>query len=160
MTKFSSDSLESLMLELTQLFQWPIVALVLIAFGYALTKTGGFFAEAVFRILRPGGVHALPSESSVSIESLETIVLRELEGLRLCSRITPMLGLVATMIPLGPALVAASSSNPNASAGNLGAAFATVIIALIAASLSFFVHTIRRRWLLEELNHLISERPL
>ena len=70
-----------------------------------------------------------------------------------------MLGLVATMIPLGPALLAVSSGKSGLAANNLGAAFAAVIVALVAASISFAIYTIRRRWLLQELNQLLQERP-
>lgn len=153
-----SNPIEDLLLDLAQLFQWPVMLLVLLVFGYAMLKLGAFMVEGVRRFRRPHHVLLLPTESKHSIESMELLVLRELEGLRLCSRIAPMLGLVATMIPLGPALVAVSSGNADKMAGNLGAAFAAVIVALLAASITFAIYTVRRRWLLQELNQLLTER--
>jgi len=90
------------------------------------------------------------------VDALELLVLQELEGLRLCSRIAPMLGLVATMIPMGPALIAVSSGASQEVAQNLAPAFAAVIIALVSASITFWIHTIRRRWLLSELTKLVE----
>lgn len=153
-----SNPIEDLLLDLAQLFQWPVMLLVLLVFGYAMLKLGAFIVEGLRRFRRPHHVLLLPTESKHSIESLELLVLRELEGLRLCSRIAPMLGLVATMIPLGPALVAVSSGNADKMAGNLGAAFAAVIVALLAASITFAIYTVRRRWLLQELNQLLVGR--
>ncbi len=62
------------------------------------------------------------------------------------------------MIPMGPALLALGS-NDGASVGeNLVVAFSSVILALISASITFFIYTIRRRWLLEELRAIEIER--
>lgn len=155
----NENPIESLLVELSRTFQWPILLMVLWVFAYALLTLGAFFVEGFRRFRQPHQLLVLPSESTHSIESLELIVLRELEGLRLCSRIAPMLGLVATMIPLGPALLAVSSGKSGLAANNLGAAFAAVIVALVAASISFAIYTIRRRWLLQELNQLLQERP-
>jgi biopolymer transport protein ExbB/TolQ len=77
--------------------------------------------------------------------------MKRLEWLRIVSRTAPMLGLVATMIPMGPALLGLSRGDAKSVGENLAVAFSAVILALVAASITFFVLTIRRRWLLEEL---------
>jgi len=153
-----TNAIESVLFDVSQSFQWPIMVLVLLVFGYSLMKLGAFLVEGVNRLRYPNQVLVLPGDETYSLESLELIVLRELEGLRLCSRIAPMLGLVATMIPLGPALIAISSGHSGSTANNLGAAFAAVIVALVAASITFAIHTVRRRWLLQELNQLLGSR--
>jgi hypothetical protein len=150
------NSIETLLFDLAEAFQWPIMLLVLVVFAYAMLKLGGFLVEGYKRLRHPKRILVLPAEPTHSIESLELLVLRELEGLRLCSRIAPMLGLVATMIPLGPALVAVSSGQSTMNAGNLGAAFACVIVALVAASITFAIYTVRRRWLLQEMNQWLA----
>ena len=155
----SINPIESVLFEVSQAFLWPIMLFVLMAFVYSLLKLGAFLVEGIQRLRYPRQILVLPRDGSLSLESLELIVLRELEGLRLCSRIAPMLGLVATTTPLGPALIAVSSGNPGMTASNLGADFAAVIVALLAASITFAIHTIRRRWLLRELNHMIGPRP-
>jgi len=62
-----------------------------------------------------------------------------------------MLGLVATMIPMGPALKSLSDGNLAQVSENLTIAFSAVILALIAASITYWVVNVRRRWLAEEL---------
>jgi hypothetical protein len=155
----SINPIESVLFEVSQAFLWPIMLLVLLVFAYSLLKLGAFLVEGIHRLRSPRQILVLPRDRSLSLESFELIVLRELEGLRLCSRIAPMVGLVATMIPLGPALIGVSSGSSGMTVSNLGAAFAAVIVALVAASITFAIHTIRRRWLLQELNQLIGPRP-
>jgi len=65
-----------------------------------------------------------------------------------------MLGLVATMIPMGPALVAVTSGNARGVSQNLVVAFSAVIIALLSAAITFTVLSVRRRWLMTELEAL------
>jgi biopolymer transport protein ExbB/TolQ len=89
-------------------------------------------------------------------EAVELYLLKLLEPLRVTSRVAPMLGLVATMIPMGPALVAVSSGNAQGIAQNLVVAFSAVIVALLAAAITYVVLSVRRRWLLAELNTLLN----
>jgi len=62
-----------------------------------------------------------------------------------------MLDLIATMIPMGPALKSLSDGNLAQVSENLTIAFSAVILALIAASITYWVVNVRRRWLAEEL---------
>ncbi len=92
--------------------------------------------------------------TSARSDDLEVWILHQLEWLRIVSRTTPMLGLVATMIPMGPALIALAANDARTTSESLAVAFSAVITALISASIIFFVLTIRRRWLLEELRQV------
>lgn len=148
--------IENLLFDLAQCFQWPILILVLIAFCYSVMKLGSFAVESARRAMAPERTWVLSHDHTQSVESMELVILRELEGLRLCSRISPMLGLIATMIPLGPALVAVSSGHSENLSVSLGASFAAVIVALVAASITFLIYTVRRRWLLGELNEVLG----
>ncbi|MFZ2162700.1 MAG: MotA/TolQ/ExbB proton channel family protein, partial [Sideroxyarcus sp.] len=58
---------------------------------------------------------------------------------------------VATMIPMGPALKSLSDGNLAKVSDNLTIAFSAVILALIAASITYWVVNVRRRWLAEEM---------
>jgi biopolymer transport protein ExbB/TolQ len=64
-----------------------------------------------------------------------------------------MLGLVGTMIPMGPALKSLAD-------GNLTVAFSVVIIALIAASLIYWIANVRRRWVAEEMLEIQTARGI
>ena len=129
---------ENALFQLAQTFLWPVTMLVFAVFAYAVMSLGAFGVE-------------LAGANARSPETLELAVLKELEGLRLCSRVAPMLGLVATMIPMGPALVAVASGQSQGVAESLAPAFAAVIVALVAASITFVVYSVRRRWLLAEM---------
>ncbi|MNE97458.1 hypothetical protein D3C80_1958110 [compost metagenome] len=62
-----------------------------------------------------------------------------------------MLGLVATMIPMGPALKSLAGGQLAEVSDNLAVAFSAVILALVAASLTYWLVNVRRRWYAEEL---------
>jgi hypothetical protein len=146
------SSFELSLFEISRLFLVPVLVLILAALAYAFIVLGMFGLEAVQRwrgshrsVLGSGGIHS---------DDLELQIMKRLEWLRIVSRTTPMLGLVATMIPMGPALLALGEGNAASVGNNLVVAFSAVILALVAASITFFVLTIRRRWLLEDLRSL------
>lgn len=145
--------LEATLYDASRLFLVPVLALIFAALAYSLISLGRFAVEAVRRAT--GGVAGPLAEyqrrTGCRPDDLELVIMRRLEWLRIVSRSAPMLGLVATMIPMGPALLALGSNDAAAVGKNLVVAFSSVILALVAASLCFFVYTIRRRWLLEEL---------
>lgn len=145
--------LEATLYDLSRLFLVPVMMLILASLAYAIIALGGFAAECLQRTRgrRGGRLSAHRQRTGCAIDDLELVVLRRLEWLRIVSRAAPMLGLVATMIPMGPALLALGTNNSQAVGENLVVAFSSVVLALIAASIAFFVYTIRRRWLLEEL---------
>lgn len=152
--------LETLMFEISKLFLTPVLVILAIMFAVALFYLGTFLAELLARTLRQAGSSPLTrfhtANPGASRDALELHLLRRLEPLRVVSRVAPMLGLVATMIPMGPAMVAVSQGDKVGIAENLVVAFAAVIIALLSAAITFTVLAVRRRWLLEELDVLLS----
>ncbi|TFH84843.1 MotA/TolQ/ExbB proton channel family protein [Billgrantia azerbaijanica] len=152
--------IEMTLYELTKLFLAPVLLIILGLFGFAFYSLGGFVLES---LQRRRGQYRSPliahwrRHPDVELADLELLVLRWLEPLRIAARTAPMLGLIATMIPMGPALMALADGNSRGISENLVVAFAAVIVALIAASLSFTVLTVRRRWLLGELRTIERE---
>ena len=67
-----------------------------------------------------------------------------------------MLGLVATMIPMGPALKALSNGNIQGISENLIIAFAAVIFALVTASITYWITTVRRGWYAHEIKDILE----
>jgi biopolymer transport protein ExbB/TolQ len=146
-------SFDASLYDLTALFLYPVLVLILAALAYAFVALGAFAVETLQRA-RGRYRSPLPSyqaKTQASSPDLELWIMKQLEWLRIVSRAAPMLGLVATMIPMGPALLALSSNNTKAVGENLSVAFSAVILSLIAASITFTILTIRRRWLLQEL---------
>ncbi|MCC6211704.1 MAG: MotA/TolQ/ExbB proton channel family protein [Burkholderiales bacterium] len=146
-------ALENFMYQIGQLFLLPVLAAVCLLFLYAFWLLGGFAVQGWRR--RSGGGRPLldyaRANPGASEDALDLHAHRLLEAPRIVSRIAPMLGLVATMIPMGPALLGLGDGNLGKVSQNLTIAFAAVILALIAASLAYWVVSVRRRWLSEEL---------
>lgn len=142
--------LEFLFLQLTQWLLRPILILIGLAFLYALWMSGMSLVEAWQRRVNPA-YRRLGDVNGLTMEEIELRALRLIEPLRLLSRVTPMLGLIATMIPLGPALQGVAAGKGNAALAVFSDAFSGVILALAAAAIGLVVYSIRRRWLLAEI---------
>jgi len=141
------------MFQVGQLFLVPVLVAVCVLFLYSFWLLGGFAVQAWKR--RSGGGRPLLDYARVNPAADEDVLdlhaHKMLELPRIVARIAPMLGLVATMIPMGPALMGLSDGNLGKVSQNLTIAFAAVILALIAASLAYWVVSVRRRWLAEEM---------
>lgn len=157
------NAIETFLFEISKFFLTPVLLVLCLMFVYALFALGQVAVDLVARARRPHGLRPLhrhwQRHAAQGVDGLELHVLKQLEVQRIVSRVAPMLGLVATMIPMGPALVAVAAGNTKGMAENLVVAFAAVIVALLAAAITFVVQTVRKRWLMEELNALMLAMP-
>ena len=64
----------------------------------------------------------------------------------LISRIAPMFGLMGTLIPLGPGLIALGQGDTKTLADSMLIAFDTTVAGLISAAVCFVISGIRKRW--------------
>ena len=150
-----STLIELLMYQIGQLFLLPVLGLVGLLFVYALWVLGRFAVQAWQR--RQASAAGFPLRAylqrrpQASADELDLYAHKLPEPERLASRIAPMLGLVGTMIPMGPALKSLADGNLAKVSGNLTVAFSAVILALLAASITYWVSNVRKRWLAEEL---------
>lgn len=158
------NALESFLYEISRFFLTPVLIILCAMFVFALFVFGMLLFDLALRALHRPARQPLRYYSErhlhANAEAVELYLLKLLEPLRLTSRVAPMLGLVATMIPMGPALIAVAAGNTQDIAENLVVAFSAVIVALMAASLSYVVLSVRRRWLLQELNELLNSSPV
>ncbi|WP_276809559.1 MotA/TolQ/ExbB proton channel family protein [Castellaniella defragrans] len=166
-----SHLLETLMYQIGQIFLIPTLVIIALLFLYALQALGGFLVcwwqrrgrapgrethdLRCFDLLRWAAAH--PAAQG---DEWDVAAHRLLEVPRIVSRVAPMMGLVATMIPMGPALRGLGAGDLSAMSGSLSVAFSAVIVALITASITFWIVSVRRRWLAEELAWLQSRAPL
>lgn len=165
-----SSILESLMYQIGQIFLIPTLVIIAALFLYSLYALG-VFAIAWFQrrkcnldkgiadlrccdVLRWAAAHPY-----ADADARDVAAHRMLEAPRIVARISPMMGLVATMIPMGPALRGLSDGNLMAMSGSLSVAFSAVIVALITASIMFWVASVRQRWLAEEIAWLQTGGP-
>ena len=79
-------------------------------------------------------------------QEYEIRMAKRLEQTRIVATISPMLGLMGTLIPLGPALIGLSSGNIAQLADNLMIAFATTVVGLFAGTVGYVLTQIRKRW--------------
>ncbi|MGE0707511.1 MAG: MotA/TolQ/ExbB proton channel family protein [Planctomycetota bacterium] len=70
------------------------------------------------------------------------------------ARLAPMLGLVGTLIPLGPALVGLSRGELEVLVQDLVVAFTTTVLGLFAGGLCCAIALCRRRWYAQDLADL------
>ncbi|MCI8645341.1 MAG: MotA/TolQ/ExbB proton channel family protein [Firmicutes bacterium] len=64
----------------------------------------------------------------------------------LVAKIAPMFGLMGTLIPLGPGLMALGQGDTKTLSGSLLIAFDTTVAGLISAAASYIISAIRKRW--------------
>ena len=165
--------IEQTMYQLSDFFMAPVLCLIALLFIYSLFATGQFFSQTMQRrrhyksflqllnsklgrdpALKLNGypMASLANEMpNISQDQLDVAALKELEGVRNVSRLAPMLGLIATMIPMGPALKSLADGNIQGISENLIVAFSAVIFGLIIASITFWIASVKKRWMVEEL---------
>lgn len=177
--------IEQTMYQLSDFFMAPVLCLIALLFIYSLFATGQFFSQTMQRrqhyksflqllnsklgsnqSLKLNGypMASLANEvPNISQDQLDVAALKELEGVRNVSRLAPMLGLIATMIPMGPALKSLADGNIQGISENLIVAFSAVIFGLIIASITFWIASIKKRWMVEELvaiMPLLNHQPI
>ena len=125
---------------LHQLVQWLLYP-VIIALGVAVVLTlwelGQVLAERFFTLKRyrqSGG------------PGFERYAVKRLERNDLLARSGPILGLMGTLIPLGPGLTALGEGNLDLLATALAVAFDTTVVGLLVGLLAYIIGRIRRRW--------------
>ena len=165
--------IEQTMYQLSDFFMAPVLCLIALLFIYSLFASGQFFSQTLQRrrhyksfiellnsrlgnkpdlILNGYPMASLANEiPNISQDQLDVAALKELEGVRNVSRLAPMLGLIATMIPMGPALKSLADGNIQGISENLIVAFSAVIFGLIIASITFWIASVKKRWMVEEL---------
>ncbi len=166
-------TLEELMYQMSDFFMAPVLIILVLMFGYSLYALGRFAAQWwQRRQQRSGYRQALqfplgeaPQQQlqgyplvtlaqqlpTITKDQLDVAALEDMEGVRTASRLAPMLGLIATMVPMGPALKSLADGNVQGISENLIVAFSAVIFGLVIASITFWIASVKRRWLAAEL---------
>jgi biopolymer transport protein ExbB/TolQ len=88
------------------------------------------------------------------LDDLEIDIARRMARLALATRVGPMLGLVGTLIPLGPALTGLASGSLDALAGNLIIAFTTTVFGILVGGFAYAIGLVRRTWYEQDLSDL------
>jgi biopolymer transport protein ExbB/TolQ len=128
----------------------PALAALLIACAIGLVEAGIAVGE------RYHGLAKLRACGNVS--QVQSIARHRLERADLLARIPPMLGLMATIIPLGPGLAALGKGDPAQLASAVTVAFDATVLGLVAGIFGLVIGKLRRRWYEETLDAM--EQPI
>lgn len=122
----------------------PSLVALLIGCAIALVESGIAVGERFHGLarLRDGG----------NAEAVQRIARHRLERADLLARIPPMLGLMATIIPLGPGLAALGEGDPAKLASAVTVAFDATVLGLVAGIAGLVIGKLRRRWYEETLD--------
>lgn len=88
------------------------------------------------------------------IEAEENKFSKTLERTDIVTRIGPTLGLMGTLIPMGPGLAALGAGDVNTLANAIIVAFDTTVVGIGSGAVAYFVSKVRRRWYEEYLSDL------
>ncbi|MDC7784697.1 MotA/TolQ/ExbB proton channel family protein [Rhodoplanes sp. TEM] len=170
----------SVFMQLSELLLTPVQLAIQLLFVLSLFESGRLIVQWALRLRGRRGFRTPPMQGfgalgggyplarrfaedpSLTLDELDVAAMRQLELIRVATRVTPMLGLIATLIPMGPALVALTRNDVAQMSELLRSAFAAVVLALAAACLCFWIASVRRRWCAEELvavKRRIEARP-
>lgn len=98
------------------------------------------------------GLFALKFEKI--LQDVELSMAKALEPVRIGVKVGPILGLMGTLIPMGPALIGLSQGDIKSLADNLVIAFATTVIGLVVGGVCYATMVIRTRWYRQDLSDL------
>lgn len=88
------------------------------------------------------------------LSDFEIAADKDLSTSKTLSKMGPMLGLMGTLIPMGPALVGLSTGDIASMAYNMQVAFATTVVGLFAAAIGFITQLVKQRWYLQDMTNL------
>jgi len=134
---FTSRTLEIMDTLVSGLLEPAIIALLLLV-ALALWELGLALGE------RTGGLRRMVAAGNA--DALARRARRRIDRADLLARVGPMLGLMGTLIPLGPGLAALGRGELDVLAQAVTVAFNTTVLGLLAGILGFLIGRMRRRW--------------
>ena len=88
------------------------------------------------------------------LANFEIAADKDLATSKTLTKLGPILGLMGTLIPMGPALVGLSTGDIASMAYNMQVAFATTGIGLFAGAIGFLTQQVKQRWYLQDMTNL------
>ncbi|MFW6227341.1 MAG: MotA/TolQ/ExbB proton channel family protein [Bacteroidota bacterium] len=101
-------------------------------------------------------MHAIPEKVyyDKALNDYEIACQKDLSGSQTLAKLGPVLGLMGTLIPMGPALVGLAAGDIESMAMNMQVAFSTTVIGLFTGAVGFIILQIKKRWYAADLNNL------
>lgn len=79
---------------------------------------------------------------------------KKIDRLRILVRVAPSLGLIGTLIPMGTGLAALGQGDLSRLSSDLVIAFTTTVVGMTVGITAFFMYTVKRRWIEEDVKNL------
>ena len=95
-----------------------------------------------------------PAHLSRLLADFEIEADKDLSVSKTLTKLGPMLGLMGTLIPMGPALVGLSTGDISSMAYNMQVAFATTVVGLFSSAVGFLTQQAKNRWYRQDLTNL------
>lgn len=177
------DTLALTIFSLTSALIWPIALLLMFAVAHSAFLIGEMIVETFQRNRSPAALKSVrdippnlathqvirewtrqrqsdPTANDwLVLDRTEAALARRVDRSRLWVRLAPALGLMGTLVPLGPALVALAKNDLATLSNHLVLAFGTTVLGLLAAGLSWIVMNTQDRWYrldLAEVRHALE----
>lgn len=114
-------------------------------------KNSSLVITYIRRILQ---VKDSPAHVQRLLADFEIAADKDLAISKTLTKMGPMLGLMGTLIPMGPALVGLSTGDIASMAYNMQVAFATTVVGLFASAIGFITQQVKQRWYLQDMTQL------
>ena len=95
-----------------------------------------------------------PAVSNRLLSEYEIAADSELGKFKVLVKFGPILGLMGTLIPMGPALAGLSTGDISSMAYNMQVAFATTVLGLFSGAVGFILLQVKQRWFNTDLVYL------
>ena len=119
--------------------------------GKLPVKSNSLVIAYIRRVLeskdRPAHVQRLLADFEITAD-------KDLAISKTLTKMGPMLGLMGTLIPMGPALVGLSTGDIASMAYNMQVAFATTVVGLFSSAIGFITQQVKQRWYLQDMTNL------
>jgi biopolymer transport protein ExbB/TolQ len=131
---------------LVRALELPVVAAVFLALMATCIELGLALGERVV------GLRKL--RESADVDAVEKLGRARIDRVELLARIGPMLGLMGTLVPLGPGLAALGRGDAHVLAASMTTAFDTTSLGLFIGITGFLLGRARRGWYESVLDHM------
>ena len=98
--------------------------------------------------------HESPAQIQRLLANFEIAADKDLAISKTLTKLGPILGLMGTLIPMGPALAGLASGDIASMAYNMQIAFATTVVGLVAGAVGFLTQQVKQRWYLQDMTYL------
>lgn len=117
-------------------------------------KSSGQVSTALSEMAASLQQGVIESKLDKILQDAELRMARAVEPVRIGAKVGPILGLMGTLIPMGPALIGLSQGDIKSMADNLVIAFATTVIGLVVGGICYSSLVIKSRWYRQDLSDL------